>query len=293
MKNLKLELTSCSAKRMLVVSHTSINSRGQTTSDAAYAGCALVWNGPINATLPITTLAKESNIRPPSYLSRSQNSIHFPHFIMASHKELAQRLLHLARFKLDKETSAGEPRLFRVLVCANMADNACRSAREGETRQRASERECRRRRHSMSPGNRRTARASSPAAFMNLGDKCIRGTQPEQAKTMQTLSRPQASLCDRTAFRRSIVRSDERLDDNSVGSDSDPHESDPMFSDDDDGDDYDNDDDYSEDDGSDYSSGDEDDFDLRPRQDHNAPAQRLSSTELSSRTEEKSRPSPR
>lgn len=213
---------------------------------------------------------------------------------MSSHKELAQRLLHLARLKLDKETSAGEPRLFRVLVCANMADNACRSAREGETRQRASERECRRRRHSMSPGNRGTARASSPAAFMNLGDECMRRTQPEQAKSMQTLSRPQASLCDRAALRRSIVRSDERLDDNSVGSDSDPHESDPIYSDDDDGYDHDNDDDgYSEDDGSDYSSGDEDDVILQPRQDHNAPAQRLGSTELSYRTEEKSRPSPR
>lgn len=67
----ELELTSCSAKRMLVFSHTSINSRGQTTSDATCAGCALVWNGPIKATLPITTMAKES-IRLPSYLSRSQ-----------------------------------------------------------------------------------------------------------------------------------------------------------------------------------------------------------------------------
>ncbi|ERF71431.1 hypothetical protein EPUS_06813 [Endocarpon pusillum Z07020] len=212
---------------------------------------------------------------------------------MSSQKELAQRLLHSARLKLDKETSAGEPRLFRVLVCANMADNACRSAREDETRQRASKRECGRRRHSKSPGNKGTAGASSPAAFMNLGDKCTRRTQPEQTKSMQTPSRPQASLCDRTAFRRSIVRSDERLDDNSVGSDLDPHESDPIYSDDDDGYDYHNDDDYSEDDGSDYSSGDEDDVDLQARQDHIGPAQRSSSTGLSYRTEEKSRPSPR
>ncbi|KAF7504138.1 hypothetical protein GJ744_002656 [Endocarpon pusillum] len=212
---------------------------------------------------------------------------------MSSHKELAQRLLHSARLKLDKETSAGEPRLFRVLVCANMADNACQSAREDETRQRASTRQCGRRTHSMSPGNKGTARASSSAAFVNLGDKCIRRTQPEQTKSMQTLSRPQASLCDRTAFRRSIVRRDERLDDNSAGSDLDPHESDPIFSDDDDGYDLDKDDDYSEDDGSDYSSGDEGDVDLQARQDHTGPAQRSSSTGLSYRTEEKSPPSPR
>ena len=221
-----------------------------------------------------------------------KNPTHFPHFIMSSHKELAQRLLYLARLKLDKETSAGEPRLFRILVCANMADNACQSAREDETRQRASERECRRGRHSMSPGNRATARALSPAAFMKSGDKCIRRTQPEHVKSMQTLSRPQASLCDRTAFRRSVVRSDERLDDNSVESDSDSHGSDPIFSDDDDDYDYDSDDDYS-DDGSDSSSEDEDDVDLQKRQDHIKSAQRLSSTGSSYHTEEKSRPSQR
>ncbi len=202
---------------------------------------------------------------------------------MSSQNELAQRLLHLARLKLEKETSAGQPKLFRLLVCANMADNASQLAKDHETRQGPNERKRRRGGHCVSFGKGATARALSPAAFMEAGDICVRRTGLEHVKSMQTLSRPQASLCDRTAFRRSLVRRDEQLGDHSLNFDSNSRTSDPTFSDGDD--DNDNDEGYS-----DYSSKD-DDRDLQAWHDYVTPTPKLSSTGSSHRMEaERSRP---
>jgi hypothetical protein len=190
--------------------------------------------------------------------------------IMLPHKEVAQRLLQLARTKIEKETTAAEPRLLRLLVCANMADNACQSMREDGSRRKATEKE-RHGRQIMPAANNSISRRSLPALTRSRKDHCIPSTHQEQIKSIQTSTRPRASLCDRATFRKCIDHRDEQSVDNAVESDSESTDSGPTFSDDED--------DEDDADGSDYSS--EDDTECQLQRDLVKPTQRLASTTAS------------
>ena len=192
--------------------------------------------------------------------------------IMLPHKEVAQRLLHLARAKIEKETSAAEPSLLRLLVCANMADNARQSMREDALRQRSIEKERRR-------GGQNTQAASDnlpgtgrslPASTRSRKGNCMRVSHPEHIKSIDTSRRPQASLCDRATFRKCIDQGDEEPVDNAVESDADCTESDPTFSNDD----------YRDDENGSVHS-EEDDAEIQMRRDLIKPTQRLRSTTVS------------
>jgi hypothetical protein len=180
---------------------------------------------------------------------------------MLPHKEVAQRLLHLARAKIEKETSATEPSLLRLLVCANMVDNARQSMREDTLRQRSIEQE------------RRCGGQSTQPPSNNLpGRKLAASTRSRtgNCKSIHTSRRPQASLCDRATFRKCIDQGNEDTVDNAIESDSNSVKSDPTFGNDD----------YGDDDNRIVYSR-EDDTEIQLRRDFIKPTPRLRSTTVS------------
>jgi hypothetical protein len=148
-----------------------------------------------------------------------------------SQRALAQHVLQMTRTKLERETSASEPRLHRLLVCANMADtissqclNGSRSNRDAghPKSQHPFKRGCQ-------PGF-----ANDSGAFcmkelaVSLGaDKNgeIRTVYPHpnnrrRQQLYPLCSRPRASACDRAAFRKSIIHERQQDSDNTIESDS-------------------------------------------------------------------------
>ncbi len=163
---------------------------------------------------------------------------------------MAQYLLLLTRMKLEKEISTREPRLLRLLVCANLADMIC-SAHSAPTRH-AVEEEHRHGWQRMLTGYESKRRTGIPAASLRAGnDQLHRTVHPYNIKSQQTFLRPQASANDRAVFRGSVDRRSEHVDDSPVELESDSDDSGPTYSDDDD-----------DGDGSDYSS--EDDTEHQP-----------------------------
>jgi hypothetical protein len=190
--------------------------------------------------------------------------------IMSPQREVAQRLLHLARAKIEKETSAAEPSLLRLLVCANMADNACQSIREDALRQRSIEKGRSRGGQSTQAASDHLPGRSLPASARSRKFNCMRTSQPEHVKPIYPSRRPQASLCDRATFRKCIDQGDEETIDDAVESDLESSESDPTFS-------Y---DDYRDDDNGRFYSRKED-AEIQIRRNVINPAQTLRSTTVS------------
>jgi hypothetical protein len=190
--------------------------------------------------------------------------------IMSSQREVAQRLLHLARAKIEKETSAAEPSLLRLLVCANMADNARQSMREDALRQRSIEKGRSRGGQSTQAASDNLPGRSLPASTRSRKVNCMRTSQPEHDKSIYPSRRPQASLCDRATFRKCIDQGDVETIDDAIESDLDSTESDPTFS-------YDN---YQDDDNGRFYSR-EEDAEIQIRRNVIKPTQRLRSTTMS------------
>lgn len=170
----------------------------------------------------------------------------------SSQRALAQYVLHLSRMKLDQETSASEPRLLRVLVCAVMADKCVIEGQltwheEGQQQP-----------NFLPPERRRdgwqsrlaATRGSTSRSKCSVATTTTSSSQPihsyphPHSKPPQSLqpptqpfTRPQAFLCDRTIFRKSIAaeihQQQQQHVDSIVESDSDSADSDPTYSDDD------------------------------------------------------------
>jgi hypothetical protein len=190
--------------------------------------------------------------------------------IMSPQREVAQRLLDLARAKIEKETSAAEPSLLRLLVCANMADNACQSMREDALRQRSIEKGRSRGGQSTQAASDHLPGRSLPASARSRKFNCMRTSHPEHVKPIYPSRRPQVSLCDRATFRKCIDQGDEETIDDAIESDLESTESDPTFS-------Y---DDYRDDDNGRFYSRKED-ADFQIRRNVIKPTQRLRSTTVS------------
>jgi hypothetical protein len=169
---------------------------------------------------------------------------------MLSHRALLQ----LSRRKLERESSAREPRLLRLLMCASMADMICsesvvasQSTGEHEVSRSATPEEARHDWQSRVPAHQSTLRTRKSVASLQSGR-----IHPHPNKYPPAFSRPKASVYDLAAFRRSLDVRTQRTDGSSMESDSSSVDSDPTCSD--------------NDDASNYSS--EDDTEPQPRHDH-------------------------
>lgn len=165
-----------------------------------------------------------------------------------------QHILLLTRVKLDKEASAGEPRLLRILACVNMVDQctiASRLTGDGHVRQSMVEERYKDGRQCLLAGNNHPSRTTISAASTQV-DKNTFTQTIDPVQPIPTSSRPRASSSDRMAFRRSINHGSILVDDSAVGSDTESIESDSSYSDD-------------EDDGSDPSSEDDTECELQLR----------------------------
>jgi hypothetical protein len=169
---------------------------------------------------------------------------------MLSHRALLQ----LSRRKLERESSAREPRLLRLLMCASMADMICsesvvasQSTGEHEVSRNAAQEEPRPDWQSRVTAHQSTLRTRKSVASLQSGR-----IHPRPNRYPPAFSRPKASVYDLAAFRRSLEVSTHQTDGSSLESDSSSVDSDPLCSD--------------NDDASNYSR--EDDNEPQPRHDH-------------------------
>jgi hypothetical protein len=155
---------------------------------------------------------------------------------MSFHYASAEFVLQLTRSKLDKEASAGDPRLLRLLVCANVVDMICNhcisiNARKSTGKALAIQYVVEETRRNIWQGathrhqNTTTTTASPPSLRWNKDKFSL--------AVPHKIWRPQASIQDRTAFRRSLDRGHELVEDSPVESDSDSGDSDGAYSDED------------------------------------------------------------
>ena len=131
----------------------------------------------------------------------------------------AQQVLYVTRLKLNREKSAGEPRLRKLLLCANMADNInSREKVAGE----ATQNRC--------IVNKDTAKWRVAAKTLQVGiDDSDKSSNLHTLKPRPTMTRHKASQYDRQAFRQFL--------DGSLIFGLDCADSNPIFSDSDDDDD--------------------------------------------------------
>lgn len=147
-----------------------------------------------------------------------------------------QRIFLLTRLKLEKEKCSAEPRLFRVLLCANMVDQciiAGLSIQDNEATQNPVEGVGEHSWRSNIACHKSQAKRSIPAAPSPSGDaESVRPSYPYHTKTPEKFLRPRASVRERAVFRRSIESGREEISDSSVAFDTGSDDFDLTYSDD-------------------------------------------------------------
>jgi hypothetical protein len=136
---------------------------------------------------------------------------------------LAQNMLHTTRTKLTRESSAGDPRLFKLLVCANLADAlAAKSKTDSDAKHNVAHKRSGYGWQAISNGSESSSSTRDPAPSSQSGNsELVRTPNPHATTSQRTVARPQASLYDRAAFRRSLNPERKHCDDSAIKSDSD------------------------------------------------------------------------
>ena len=150
-----------------------------------------------------------------------------------SPSSLAQHVLQTTRAKLTRETSASDPKLFKLLVCANLADAiATKSTRENDARLITARTHDDHGWQNLSNGSESNSsqRASMPSLPSGKSE-LVRTRYRHTITSQRTVARPQASLYDRAAFRRSNKRESKHDDDCALKSDSDLTDCESAYSD--------------------------------------------------------------